>query len=48
MDCYSFLLKNIDQLGSNFDQNNFKTLATEFGLFFENGAEIALVNKFSV
>ena len=43
-----FLLKNIDQLGSNFDQNNFKTLATEFGLFFENGAEIALVNKFSV
>ena len=43
-----FLLKNIDQLGSNFDQNNLKKLATEFGLFFENGAAIALVNKFSV
>ena len=43
-----FLLKNIDQLGSNFDQNNLKTLATEFGLFFENGTAIALVNKFSV
>jgi histidyl-tRNA synthetase len=43
-----FLLKNIDQLGFNFDQNNIKTLATKFGLFFENGTEIALVNKFSI
>ena len=39
-----FLLKNIDQLGSNFDQNNSKTLATEFGLFFEND-EIVVTSK---